>query len=414
MKSIEVQISTECGTLGLPPKLLGQAGRKLNWDANESNAFGLVAMVTAPPTYVGFSLADTWAHQRYFAAVDPLKAHLSLRHEWIDLDPHQKTILADDWGMGFPLLYLMEVLDMVHFAPTDYWVKSIELATGTKLVLKKGKQGPPKLPDFIGMDTAGRYHAIECKGTQKSRSALSSAIKRGVPQVENLRALGALPAAMHACFDSWLVAGLYVPTGNKKTRPLLKIADPDFSSLSDLIDRAGGIQAVTKAIFLTALCQQLASVGLRRLASILFSGKAQPSEIELVRTQAGISEEARRAGFVTNGNFLVADRKTQIFDPQRQNVGARIREVKSSYSAPAKLVESLALTVQDNGNVNRQQLDLVLSNLVSALPGNEPRSTPLPRDEGRERTPWISREVNGRSQLRSQFGIQIDTALDSE
>ncbi|MDR8399503.1 hypothetical protein NE850_24645 [Paraburkholderia sp. USG1] len=59
MKTIQVEISAACGTNGLPPQLLAQVGPAFDWHADEHNAFDLVAMTTAPPTYVGFSLADT-------------------------------------------------------------------------------------------------------------------------------------------------------------------------------------------------------------------------------------------------------------------------------------------------------------------------------------------------------------------
>ncbi|MCA8203118.1 hypothetical protein LGM71_18870 [Burkholderia sp. AU33545] len=411
MKTIEIEVSTACGTGGLPPQLLALAGKKTTWSADEHNAFGLIAIVTAPPMYVGFSLADTWAHHRYLAAVDPFEKHLALRQEWKDLDPHQKTILADDWGMGFPLLYLMESLDLVHFAPTDYWVKSLELTTGTKLALKKGKRGPPKLPDFVGIDTAGRYHAIECKGTQTSRSALASAIAHGVPQVENLRSPGALPPAMHACFDSWLVAGLYIPMAGKKTRPLLQVADPDFSALSSLIEQAGGIEAVGRAISLTALCQQLAAIGLRRLATVLFSGKAQRGDVDLVRAQADISDEAQGAGFYKTSDAWVADRNSQLFRPEGLDAAARIRQAKSSYSAPVELVESLTATITDSGVVDRQALDEILAGLLDTQDQHlESRRAPF--NEGRRPTPWISAEEDGMSRLKSEFGIQIETVLE--
>jgi hypothetical protein len=371
VKTIQVEISAACGTNGLPPQLLAQVGPAFDWHADEHNAFNLVAMTTAPPTYVGFSLADTWAHMRYFAAIDPGNSHLSLRREWNELDPHQKTILADDWGVGFPLLYLMEQLDLVHLAPTGYWIKSIEEALGIKIPLKKSKHGPPKLPDFVAFDTSGRYHAIECKGTQTSRRSLMSAITRGF---------------VHAYFDSWLVAGLFVPSARSNTRPLLHIADPDFSELSRVIDESGGINVLRRAIFVTSLCQQLSCVGLRRLASAVFTGKTLPGDDELLRVEGEMTRE--------------------VYDPPRRDTKALMHDVKALFSAPAPLVESLSDVIGLNGQVNRQALDARLDELMNSIPGAEPS---LQRRQTRVRTPWTATQQDGLHKLTSPFGIEIST-----
>jgi hypothetical protein len=406
VKTIQVEISAACGTNGLPPQLLAQVGPAFDWHADEHNAFNLVAMTTAPPTYVGFSLADTWAHMRYFAAIDPGNSHLSLRREWNELDPHQKTILADDWGVGFPLLYLMEQLDLVHLAPTGYWIKSIEEALGIKIPLKKSKHGPPKLPDFVAFDTSGRYHAIECKGTQTSRRSLMSAITRGFAQVDNLRQGGALPGNVHAYFDSWLVAGLFVPSARSNTRPLLHIADPDFSELSRVIDESGGINVLRRAIFVTSLCQQLSCVGLRRLASAVFTGKTLPGDDELLRVEGEMTREARIGGFFRDGEKLVTTRETQVYDPPRRDTKALMHDVKALFSAPAPLVESLSDVIGLNGQVNRQALDARLDELMNSIPGAEPS---LQRRQTRVRTPWTATQQDGLHKLTSPFGIEIST-----
>ena len=68
-----------------------------------------VGEMTRLPGLAGLQLADFWAWLRYFSAVDAART-LCLRSEWDDLDPHQKTILSDDWGVGFTSSVVKDVL----------------------------------------------------------------------------------------------------------------------------------------------------------------------------------------------------------------------------------------------------------------------------------------------------------------
>jgi hypothetical protein len=69
------------------------------WQADVGIALLNTALWTRPPRYTGFDLADFWAWLRYMRAFADTP-DLRLRQEWQDLDPHQKTILSDEVGVG--------------------------------------------------------------------------------------------------------------------------------------------------------------------------------------------------------------------------------------------------------------------------------------------------------------------------
>lgn len=405
MRDIEVQIDKSCGTKGLPYELLALAG-KITWSANELNAFALIALGTAPPTYVGFTLAETWAHQRYAAALDSRKKELRLRPEWVDVDPHQKTILADDWGVGFSLMYLTEKIALSYFSPTGWWLKAVEVAIGKKLKIPKKKTGPPKLPDYIGIDAYGYMHALECKGTQQSQAHLRKQIKDGVKQVENLRGKSVLPSKIRRSFRGWMVGGLYVPQTTSKKSPLLIIADPDFSDLEAALNISDGIKIAKNAVRLTMLCQQLSAIGLPRLATTLFNGKANSNDIDFIRDSSVGGGEAGFMQLLKSGTDFSFRRTARVFESS-DRVASSGRVYDFDYSIPGELLVAITKTISRNGIVDAQ-------GLLDVLDGVAPIIDSAVRKKALKESPtlpsgWESTVKRGSSSLRSPFGIKIVT-----
>lgn len=415
MKNIIVEINTSCGTKGLPQELL-EPSLPSSWSADELNAFSLIALGTASPTYVGFTLADTWAHQRYTAALDPTKKNLTLRPEWQDLDPHQKTILADDWGVGFSLLYLTETVALKYFSPTGWWLKCVEAKLGRKIKISRKKTGPPKLPDYVGIDAYGYMHALECKGTQQSRTHLRKQTIDGVKQVENLRAKSALPKNIRDCFRGWMVGGLYVPQASSKQLPLLVIADPEFDDLAKALREAGGILEAKRGIRLTMLCQQLGAVGLPRLATTLFNGRTNPNEAEFLRSANDENAETRFMELRRDGDRLSRRNSLRVFDIYNEvRTSTHVEQARTSgrvfdfdYSLPAELLSELTKTISNDGIVHREALNDVLDN-VAALGAPEQKKSDLAKGPTRE-SGWVVERTSGRALLRSPFGIEIRTS----
>ena len=158
----------------VPVKLKKLAGP---WVFDLRYALLHTALRTRPPSLNGFDLNNTWAWLRYGHAFTKGR-NLRLRREWSDIDPHQKTVLSDELGMGLTTYLLAQKLKFAEFHDTLHFIRSV--APGSLLLKKIAKNGAAKSPDFVGIDKAGNISLIECKGTQSSCRALESALKTGI------------------------------------------------------------------------------------------------------------------------------------------------------------------------------------------------------------------------------------------
>ena len=182
-------------------------------------ALMFTALWTRPPVRYGFSLADCWAWLRYFPAIAPTP-DLRLCDEWTTLDPHQKTVLSGDFGVGFTTWLLSQTLGFTKYSDT-LWVVNT-LAPGAFRLASTASRGPRKSPDYIAESITGELSVLECKETQTSRASLVAALGRGIPQKANLQAIGATPLR-HS-----LVAGLFIPQFHNSESAVIMVADPDW------------------------------------------------------------------------------------------------------------------------------------------------------------------------------------------
>jgi hypothetical protein len=175
-----------------------------------------IALVNRPPALRGFDLGDTWAWLRYRPA---LAAHpgLRLRQEWTDIDPHQKTVLSDEMGVGFVSYYLARRLDFRYFGNTAY-VGNV-LMPNVLWFRRRARRGPAKLPDFVAIGGDGCVNAVECKGSQTSFRALRAAMENGGPQKGNL----GIPQSIRG---TQIVGGLFVPQWGNDDTARLHFIDP--------------------------------------------------------------------------------------------------------------------------------------------------------------------------------------------
>jgi hypothetical protein len=125
-----------------------------------------IGYLTTPSHSSGVSLSEFWAWVRYVHAISA-DADLRLTRAFHELDSHQKTILSDDFGMGLPIYWLLDKLDIATVVDGRYFVQRLASSAGASAVKAK-KRGPGKSPDFVAKDTSGLWHVIECKGTQTS------------------------------------------------------------------------------------------------------------------------------------------------------------------------------------------------------------------------------------------------------
>ena len=138
------------------------------WEFHVPAFLLMIGFLTTPSFAHGITLSEFWAWVRYQHAIST-SDDLRITHPFAELDPHQKTILSDDFGMGAPMLWLNEHLRLIGIADGRYFVERILPELGGHAP-KPGKKGLAKCPDFVALDTSGAWHVVECKGTQSGRA----------------------------------------------------------------------------------------------------------------------------------------------------------------------------------------------------------------------------------------------------
>ncbi|MBO6947182.1 MAG: hypothetical protein JJ855_04300 [Rhodospirillales bacterium] len=227
-----------------------------------------IGKITVPPISNGFSLAEYWAQLRYVHAIDCKSKGLLLSPQYAELDPHQKTILSDDFGMGISMYWLEKKMCLRPPIEGYYYIKNSFGRYGRKVLPKNiakprpAKRGPRKSPDFIAEDASGFWHVIECKGTQSGTHARAKQIKRGKGQKTTIL----FPRSVRG---ERLVAATKIAISGSGDRTELLIEDPSeepilqFSEsykpyLSDPLFR-GTVAKVLSLVGARQLGRQLAS-----------------------------------------------------------------------------------------------------------------------------------------------------------
>lgn len=175
-----------------------------------------ISDITRNPFDYKMSLNNNWAFLRYINCFDSSK-ELRLRKEYRDVDPHQKTILSDDLGMGFASLFLDKSMKIIAIIDTHLFLKYLP-----HLKVSKGnKSGASKSPDFIVFDENKNLHLLECKGTQKSKSRSLFQMKKGLEQVDSI-------IDPKNIVNQRLVIGTYVSDFYSKSHSTITVMDPEF------------------------------------------------------------------------------------------------------------------------------------------------------------------------------------------
>jgi len=221
-----------------------------------------LGIMTIPIDAPEASLSAYWAHIRYLTAPEPSMQRLALSRSWCRIDPHQKTILSDDWGMGISTYWLQETLGLTDFCDGYYFMNRLRGRGVARYQSRRTRLGPSKSPDFVALDRQGRYHIIECKGTQSGARYLEGQIGDGFAQKRSLIFTSENLVAQR------LVTGLHIGTYDGSEPSLLIIRDPpprreqprfiietdDVRNIIDPIDRyrmarylalIGGVDAAT-------------------------------------------------------------------------------------------------------------------------------------------------------------------------
>lgn len=249
------------------------------WKPNLLVALIHTALWTRPPLSHGIHLSDFWAWLRYHRAIAKNNPELHLCEEWGDIDPHQKTILSDELGVGFTTYLLSEKLGCIGFVDTLYLQKRLSSHFPTS---SRKKNGRSKSPDYISIDDNNKLYILECKGTQTSRAALKKAIKTGIQQKKSVS------LSNPSIVEHSIVAGLFIPQwGNKKEHPCIMISDPTWQDVETMLSESIPTSR-SVAILQILLAKHFSLIGLSDIARALTETDAR--EFEFSESMQGLIE----------------------------------------------------------------------------------------------------------------------------
>lgn len=278
-KTIEVEVvkDTFPGKV-VPPNLQCPATMSLD----VADALLMLGQLTSPSGFSQASPNRYWTWLRYFSAVSTTP-DLRITAPFVDLDPHQKTILSDDFGVALTTMWLYSCLGGFS-----------EIVDGRRFLLqfpslvrrprrKTPKVGIGKCPDYVVKDHANRWHVLECKGTQTSKAYRNAQLNSAHLQKQVIDIRGSARGER-------LAAGIYLGNERDRYHSHLKVIDPDPQPLLILSDRdAVMARSVVEKL---AVSRALALAGFDQLASRIELPTERIEELELFYT----SEERRALG----------------------------------------------------------------------------------------------------------------------
>ena len=191
--------------------------------------------LTTPPQSSGASLSEYWAWVRYFCAISN-EPDLRLTNEFAELDPHQKTILSDDFGMAVPIYWLLHTLRLGPITDGRYFIDRLAPLVGATTE-RPARRGPRKSPDFVAQDHRGRWHVIECKGTQSGLDYRNRQL--GNPQSPTQGAVSQKRSVTFPTSSAGqrLACGLFIAFEDGEESSDLRIIDPPEEEESFVIDK---------------------------------------------------------------------------------------------------------------------------------------------------------------------------------
>lgn len=216
-RNLNVVLKKETWPKKMPPSSLQKIQGSQSIDVA---AFLLtIGYCTVPSHAARHSINTLWAWIRYFGALSP-DSEFRLSDDFSELDPHQKTILSDDFGMGMSMHLLATSLDLKMFCDGKYFIDRLSTRVRCQIDASGAKKGPKKSPDFVGVDGTGKWHVIECKGTQSGSGYGNKQLKGGVAQKNAIRFAGSLRGES-------LVTGFEIAHGDPTTSSRFIIRDPE-------------------------------------------------------------------------------------------------------------------------------------------------------------------------------------------
>jgi hypothetical protein len=195
-----------------------------NFDINIPRLLLTIGYLTTPIDPGGVSLSEFWAWVRYLRAVsdDP---DLRLTQLFSELDAHQKTILSDDFGMGVPMYWLFDRLQIDRLCDGRFFIDKLKDSIGATAV-RTARRGPSKSPDFVAQDSGGKWHVIECKGTQSGGVYRRGQLGNAGPPTSGAIAQKRTISFPSSITGQRLACGLNIGIQGGAEQSSLKVVDP--------------------------------------------------------------------------------------------------------------------------------------------------------------------------------------------
>jgi hypothetical protein len=319
---VEIDASTWQKT-PVPPELKRAAG-KHSFDVGE--ALHMLGTLTMPNILSPASPALFWAWLRYYLAPAPT-GDLRITMDFADLDPHQKGILSDDFGVAISTKWLNDRYGGLKIVDGRRFLLQFPQHLRKKRT-SKAKVGPGKCPDFVMRDATGRWHILECKGTQTLRHQAAS-LKTGFQQKHAIQLVGLVKGEQ-------LVASLFIANEQGASPTNLKVIDPEEGIIRLTENQAEEMDEKADRV---ALARALGAIGLSELAIELSLPPDIDANSELLRPSKASRVRASRhvrsvelPSKLASGALFPSHMKVVIMPAARGNSSFR-RQTAESRSA---------------------------------------------------------------------------------
>lgn len=256
MISKEVNVVIDKASWKKKPLPLWAIGYLPTQTIDVAHALLMLGSVTTPNGLSAGSPERYWACIRYFSACTA-SPDLRIQTAFMDLDPHQKGILSDDFGVALSMTWLASQMGGVR-----------DIVDGRQFMINMGvrpprpgrpppKVGRRKCPDFVLEDLTGKFHVLECKGTQSGRGYLSRAMATGQVQKRGIRIAKALRGES-------LVIGISLAGEGEDRNSQLVVVDPEDEPMT--VVQASDAKRATETLVRLSLARGLNLNGFSKLA----------------------------------------------------------------------------------------------------------------------------------------------------
>jgi hypothetical protein len=266
-------------------------------------AFHMLGTLTMPSSLSPASPTLFWAWLRYYLA-PTTSADLRITMDFADLDPHQKGILSDDFGVAIATQWLVD-----QFGGVRKIVDGRRFALQFERLLRrksrsKAKVGTSKLPDFVLQDLGGKWHVLECKGTQSSRDYQRKSLKVAIAQKRAIQLVGSLKGEQ-------LAAALYIANEEEQVRTHLKVIDPEDTPLIRLTENQA--EEIEANAYRLTVARALGTIGLNEIATELSLPPHISAESELLRPSEMLRVRSSREARLARASEQARERRLTSF-----------------------------------------------------------------------------------------------------